>query len=89
MNVVYYKVLKINVFRFFKECHLKMMPALLIAAAAGVLISKFTPFSGWLRFLIEGMCFVLVYALVIWFAAWNKYEKELFSSNLLKIIKRK
>ena len=93
MNVVFYKQLNINVFKFFKECHGKMAFGLLLTLGVGFLIGQYVLIaSGWVRFLIQVVCLSVSYVVIMWLIGWNKYEKELFSSmfrSVLRIKKKK
>ena len=46
LNILYYRDLKINIFKFFKECHLKMVPGFLIYGVAAYFITMI-PIAGW------------------------------------------
>ena len=93
MNVVFYKQLNINVFKFFKECHGKMAFGLLLTLGVGFLIGNYLNIgSGWISFLIQVVCLSVSYVVIMWLIGWNKYEKELFSSmfrSVLRIKKKK
>lgn len=90
MNVVFYKQLNINVFKFFKECHGKMAAGLLLTLICGFFIAEYLVIgSGWIRFLIQVVCLCVVYAIVMWTIGWNKYEKNLFSSTICSVLKLK
>ena len=80
MNVMYYKLLKINVFIFFKECHIKMCFAFFISLILGISIDLFLTMNGWVSLLVKVLAITLIYILSMWFFAWNNYEKLLFSS---------
>lgn len=75
MNVVYYKVLGINVFAFFKRCHLKLFPGFMVIVILSLLIS-WIPISGWIGFFVKGVSIVVIYALTTWFIILNKQEKN-------------
>ncbi len=90
MNVVFYKQLNINVFKFFKECHGKMALGLLITLGLGFLISSYVVIaSGWMRFLIQVGCLSVCYVVIMWLIGWNKYEKNLFLSMIRSVLRGK
>ncbi len=77
MNIIYYKVLHINVFSFIKEAYIKMAPPMIITYVFGILINRFTVYS--LRaFIIKGTLIVLLYIILLWNISLNNYEKSLF-----------
>lgn len=77
MNIIYYKVLHINVFSFIKDCYIKMAPPMLITLIIGTIINQFTSYS-LLNFLIKGTFIVLLYIILLWKISLNDYEKSLF-----------
>lgn len=77
MNIIYYKVLHINVFSFFKDCYIKMAPPMLITLIVGVIINQFAVYSLW-TFLIKGTFIVVLYIILLWKMSLNHYEKSLF-----------
>ncbi|MGN6711395.1 oligosaccharide flippase family protein [Anaerocolumna jejuensis] len=86
MNFIYYRKLKINVFRFFKECFFKMGIPLIVSLAAAVLIALI-PYKGIPFFLIKGGVIAGIYLLLMWLFGLNAFEKELFLSLFQKSIK--
>lgn len=79
MNIIYYKVLHINIFSFIKDCYLKMAPPLLITFVIGLIINQFFTYS--LRTLIiKGTFIVLLYIILLWNLSLNDYEKSFFKS---------
>jgi O-antigen/teichoic acid export membrane protein len=89
MNIVYYKIMKINIFYFFKECFLKMAPALVITLLFGFLINYYFPAANFFIFFIKVFAVTLIYLLTMWLIGLNKYEKDLFESLLLKLMPKK
>lgn len=86
MNFVYYKVLKINIFRFFRECHMKMAIPFLLASGAGILMQYFSPVGNLFLFIVKACILGSIYLLLMWRMALNEYEKGLFSDIFLKIL---
>ncbi len=86
LNVVYYRVLKINVFKFFWECHIKMLPGFLVAIVVGAVSGRIISFeSNILNLLAKGTVFVLAYIISMWVMGWNNEEKNLIRS----VVKRR
>lgn len=85
LNIVYKKILHINIFRFFKECHLKMLPALLTCLLVSYTIGNLIPIStmllgGWIDFAIRVFLICLTFLVCMWFMGWNRFEKQLILS---------
>lgn len=76
MNVVFYKVLGIDIFRFFKSCHLKLLPGLSVFVVISMVITNIS-LSGWIGFWIKGGLIVITYMISIWFLILNEQEKKI------------
>ena len=86
MNIIYYKVFKLNIIKFFKECHLKMIAPLGLTFLFGVLMQIYIPVESLIVFSFKAIILGVFYAICIWKLALNNYEKNLFKSifNLAK-----
>jgi O-antigen/teichoic acid export membrane protein len=89
MNIVYYKVMKLNIFFFLKESFLKMAPALLLSLLSGFLINHYVPAANFFIFFIKVSTLTLIYLWFMWIIGLNNFEKDLFKSVLLKVLPRK
>lgn len=88
MDVIYYKNMKIDIPKFFKESYLKMSPPIVASLLVGFLLEKFNPITGAWGFLINGCALVMVYCLMMWFVSFNSYEKDLLIGTAKKILKK-
>lgn len=79
MNIIYYKVLHINIFSFIKDCYLKMAPPILITLISGIIINQFTTYSLW-TLLAKGTFIVVLYIILLWNISLNDYEKSFIKS---------
>lgn len=91
-NIVYLNVLKIDIWKFYKGCQLKMLPSFLISLVVSYLFVRFLPltadgFLGWGFFAVKGISVTIFYVVVMWFMGWNEYEKSLIKSFLPHRIK--
>lgn len=80
MNIIYYKVLHINVFSFIKACYINMAPPMLITLVIGILINQFAIYSLW-TLLIKGTFIVVLYIILLWKMSLNHYEKSLIKGS--------
>lgn len=87
MTTIYKKVLSIDVARFFKECHFRMLPGLIVTLIIGVVLFRIET-QGWILFLIKCGILAISYAVCVWLMSFNNYEKELFGGIVLKLIKK-
>lgn len=87
MNIVYWKVAKIDVPRFFQECYLKMIPPLGLSLLSGFLINAYIPAHNLITFAPKAILLGVVYILLMWSFGLNKDEKQLIRSFTGKTIK--
>jgi len=83
MNIIYWKILKLDIIRFFTECHLKLMPILFITLLIGFLMQQYIPVTSLVLFFPKVLVLSFVYLVMMWFFGLNTFEKELIS-NVLK-----
>lgn len=84
MNIVYWKVLKIDIPRFFRECYVKMLLPLGLSFFAGFLIQVYIPAHNLLTFIPKALLLGIVYVLLMWLMGLNKNEKELILNFVRK-----
>ncbi len=77
LNVYYHRVLKLDMFRFFKEVSFKILPFSLLAFSVGFGIRYF-PGGGWFNFALKVILFTGVYFLLIYKYGIIYSEKDLF-----------
>jgi len=85
LNIVYKKILKLDIFNFFYNCHLKMLLPLFLSFTSGYLIQYFVPSESWMLFLFKGLFFSLLYVLFMWLLGMNKEEKGFVKSIAMKL----
>ena len=88
MNWIYGKILKLDILRFFRECHLNMVIPFGITILSGFLIQKFIPVTTLIYFFSKVILLSIIYFLLMWFWGLNLYEKNLIRSVLTKIYPR-
>ncbi|MBR5321477.1 MAG: oligosaccharide flippase family protein [Clostridia bacterium] len=89
MVVIHVKVLKLNMWRFFKETFLKITPFLSLMLGIGLLLENFNPMNGgFLRFTINGVIFVGFFGVTMLLFCMNEYEKNLFLGVFKKVLKK-
>lgn len=84
MNIIYYKVMRINTFRFFRECHFKIALPLTIMLVFGLLLQKYFPVENMLLFISKAGFFATAYFVLMWIMALNEFEKGLFVNCVKK-----
>ncbi len=88
MNIYYHKKCNLDILAFWKSI-LSMFPALLPPIVIGVLAYKFIDQSSIIQFLLAIGVYALVYAASMWLFAMNRYEKDLISKPIKKILRIK
>ncbi len=83
-NIIYSKVIKINIFRFFRGCHLRMLVPLLLSLGIGIYMQRAFPVENMFLFMVKAGVFAAVYFMLMWTLAMNVFEKELFVGILKK-----
>ena len=86
-QVIYIKVLKIDLKRFYLDCHFKMLPGLTFAITTSYAIVRYlfdglVNVYGWSVFLAKAICVAIIYAFMMWLIGWNDFEKSLIKSFL-------
>lgn len=87
MDVIFFKVLRINVYQFFKESYLKIIPSQILATILTLGISKFFVLSGWLGLGIKIIICTVLYVLSVWLLAMNHSEKMMVLTPIKKALK--
>lgn len=87
MNIYYYKVIQLNIPRFFKELASRILPAFLLTLAVGWFIN-YIPGTNWFNFITKAVLYTLVYATLMFFIGFNVYEKNLFKNAIDGITKK-
>jgi len=85
LNIIYARVLKINVWRSFKECQLKMALPFILVVIAGIALNLFITDVSWLNTFIKIIILLVVYVFSTYLHALNNYEKNL----IIGVIKRR
>lgn len=84
INIYYYKKLKIDIPKFWKEIFFMTIPVI-ISLAVGYLINNAINIGGYLGITIKAGAFSSIFFVLMWFIGMNKYEKELFLAPINKI----
>lgn len=83
INIFYKKKLNLGIGAFFKECHFKILPPLIVVTGLFLIAKRFLTVGGWLQLFLFTVAFVVVFVFVTYFYLLNDEEKQ-----ILKITKR-
>lgn len=87
LNIYYHKVIHINMFTYYKKTSMGIVPTTLLCMAIGFGIRYLIPFGGWLGFLTEAGCYVIVFAAFMYLLGLNQGEKALIGKFFKKFKK--
>lgn len=87
MNIYYYKVIQLNIIRFFKELLHKTLIVFLIVLAIGFVIDRI-PGEGWLNFIGKGSCYTLTYIFLMYKLGLIDFERQLFINSVVPLLKK-
>jgi len=88
MNIVYHKVLKLDIIDFFRQCHFKMFLPMILAIAISLILKYFNPISSWMVLLMQAIIFTIIFYSLTWFFFMNDYEKSLLKQSIISIINK-
>lgn len=88
MNWYYHKKIHLNIIGFFKSM-LKPTSALLIACIEGILIKAIFGVESWLAFFTQGILFLTVYFICLYFFGFHREEKEQIDQIKNKFFRKK
>ncbi|WHX41431.1 oligosaccharide flippase family protein [Mesobacillus sp. AQ2] len=88
INIYYWKKIQINIPDFWKNIILMSVP-LIISLLFGFTINGKFPVDSWLLFAIKISIFTLVFLILMWITAMNRYEKELITFPLHYYFKKR
>lgn len=84
MNWYYHRKIGLDMVYFWKKIG-DIVPALLLALLAGMLLRLAVPASGWGTLLLSCLLYAGAYGMILWRFGLNAYEKELVKTLLRKI----
>ncbi len=89
LNIIYKKILKIDIKTFFKQVYSKQLLVYLLSVAAGFLLNSID-FIGarQIKFFINAVLFVLIYVMLEYLICLSAGERKRIKNGLLKYLKR-
>ncbi len=88
MNYIYWKKIKLEIPRFFKECYGSFIFPILLTIIVGFASNYFYPQVGYISFGIKGVVLAFVYIVLVWSYGLNTNEKKMFINGTKMILKR-
>ncbi len=84
---VYYSKLHINVFNFFRDSYIKLLPGLCVSFMCAYMLANMVNQSGWYAIAIKAIIVSVCYAVCMALLGINKTERDLVKNVVNKIIK--
>lgn len=69
---------------FFKNCHLKILPVLIVYTVVAYFVQRLIPNNGWFTLLLSMGVYAVGYLVIVWLFLANNYEKNLVLSFFTK-----
>ncbi|WP_334058726.1 polysaccharide biosynthesis C-terminal domain-containing protein [Polaribacter sp. P097] len=85
-NIVYIKILKLDIKKFFLASFLRLLPSLLLALCFGLLVDFIIDINKWHGFIIKIVIFVCIYIALFFLFGLAKQEKLELVGKVKKII---
>ena len=84
INIYYYKVIKLDVIKFWKSIISQLIP-FIIPVVIIIIFMHFVEINGIFGLIIYGSIYTIMYCLVAYFIAINKYEKDIINKSLYRL----
>ena len=79
MNIYYYRVIKIEIPRFFREVASKILPTFILVLGLGYLIN-YIPGEGWLNLVMKIAIYSIIFSSLVYGFGMIDFERDLFKS---------
>lgn len=88
LNIIYQKVLGLNMLKFHYNCYVKTLPGVILTAICGVVFNRLLPNYSWITLFIKILLICVCYVAFVWLLSFNKGERDLVKGIILKNHKR-
>jgi len=86
LNLIYHRVLKLDMIEFFKQTYCKIFPLLLFILIFNYFVFMLMPKVSWVLLLLKGTMLLISYTIIVWVISFNEFEKKLVKSSFNKVI---
>jgi len=87
LNIYYYRIVNINIFRFFKEVFNKTFLLLLLVFGISYFLN-YIPGNNWFIFVIRASIYSLIFILIIYNLGMVESEKKIFRDPIVVLLKK-
>ncbi len=88
-NIVFFKILKIDIKRFFFSSFIQLMPSLLLALCFGLFINFFIEINGWYGLIFKIVIFICIYISLFFMLGFEQYERTELLVKIKNLISRR
>ena len=88
LNIQYYKILKLNVYEFYRKTFIRFLIPFLFIFLISKGIIFFIPNNSYIYLLIKAIIISTIFIFITWFYVFNDQEKSMFSSQIIKLISK-
>lgn len=88
LNIVYNKILHLNLSKFYKEVYLRFVPTIILAIVVIIFTLSFISKSGWLWIFVKIFICIIIYSLFLLFICFNKDESKEVKSLIKKVLRK-
>lgn len=86
LDIIYKKVLNIDIYKFFKETFVVFIPAFALCLTVCFTLNHIVGVSGWLGIGIKGVIYCIVMVMALFYLVMNKEEKALVISLIHRVL---
>lgn len=87
-NLLYHKILGLNIIVFFKETLFKMLVPLVVSAAFGYALNIVLGYEGWFNLIVKVIAFGLLYVFLFYKLVFVEEERNLFLAPINKFLRK-
>ena len=84
LNIFYLKKLKLDIFKFFVNCHVRIIPLLVVISGCFYWIKSYFHIESWTSFFLFGGGFFIVFMIVAYLFLFNTNEKGYIRALIIK-----
>lgn len=87
INIIYSRVLKINIWEFFKRCQISMSFPFLAVLFVGYFLNSYITDVTWTNLIVKVLVLFIIYTLSAYYLAINRYEKDLILGVFRRVLR--
>lgn len=77
IDIFYHKYAGVNMIHFFRQCHVKILPSLILCCILGLILQESIETSSFSFFMVKCLLWLLISISILWGLAFNREEKQM------------